>query len=456
MNILTINALQSGGAAIASQQLHEALTNYGHSCIYSCLDCESITNKSLNYISPNDATAMSLIFQYWNDLTSPATREDAACELFSDSTPSILVCALSDEVIQWADIVHIHWMAGILFSPELIRLLRHKKIVWTLHDMNPFTGGCHYHISCNKYEDSCGSCPLLNKPAPNDLSALTHMIKRKLYAGLDLNIVTPSAWLSSLTIRSSLFSEFTPITIPNAHDTSKFRPLDRLKLRAEMNIPEDVFVILAGTENFENPRKNMIILQDALEIFSQRYQEIPFTLVLFGQGTWPPASYDIQHMGTTNREALPPLYNIADVFVHPSRLDNLSNSLCEAQCCGTPVIAFNAGGNNETFLDQVSGFTVAQSPEAFAETLYTFYSNKNTSMRTNARKFAHDKFAYEQVAKQYTQLYENIIQTKSQRADFTQIDNILVSNALDALLRMQIRNSEIVHELRNTHLLTAN
>ena len=37
-----------------------------------------------------------------------------------------------------------------------------QPLVWTLHDMWSFTGGCHYSNGCDRYQDSCGDCPQLN------------------------------------------------------------------------------------------------------------------------------------------------------------------------------------------------------------------------------------------------------------------------------------------------------
>jgi glycosyltransferase involved in cell wall biosynthesis len=62
--------------------------------------------------------------------------------------------------------------------------------------------------------------------------------------------------------------------------------------------------------------------------------------------------------GKKNPEELIDLLQKADVYVHPSYIDNSPNSLCEAQILGLPVIACNVGGISSLIEHNVSGFLV--------------------------------------------------------------------------------------------------
>ena len=48
-----------------------------------------------------------------------------------------------------ADVVHVHWINEGIYSSHFLSDLG-KPVVWTLHDMWPFTGGCHYSEGCRK------------------------------------------------------------------------------------------------------------------------------------------------------------------------------------------------------------------------------------------------------------------------------------------------------------------
>lgn len=74
-----------------------------------------------------------------------------------------------------ADVIHLHWInQGMLSLKDIQRILSSgKPVVWTLHDMWPFTGICHYSGECEKYTTECHDCPLLLKPHRHDLSEKT-------------------------------------------------------------------------------------------------------------------------------------------------------------------------------------------------------------------------------------------------------------------------------------------
>ncbi len=59
-------------------------------------------------------------------------------------------------------LVHFHWVgAGMLRIEELSKIK--APIVWTLHDMWGFTGGCHYSGECDAFKTGCGCCPQLGR-----------------------------------------------------------------------------------------------------------------------------------------------------------------------------------------------------------------------------------------------------------------------------------------------------
>ena len=56
------------------------------------------------------------------------------------------------------DLIHLHWINNGFFNLEKINKIN-IPIVWTIRDMWPFTGGCHYTLGCNKFHFNCKSCP---------------------------------------------------------------------------------------------------------------------------------------------------------------------------------------------------------------------------------------------------------------------------------------------------------
>ena len=110
-----------------------------------------------------------------------------------------------------------------------IETLRQFKnpIVWTLHDMWPFTGGCHYDNECGRFRQSCGKCPALHSGRDHDLSRRIWKRKRRSWAGVPIVVVATSHWLADMARSSSLFKDQRIEVIPNGIDTDKYKPLDK-------------------------------------------------------------------------------------------------------------------------------------------------------------------------------------------------------------------------------------
>ncbi len=54
------------------------------------------------------------------------------------------------------DIINLHWVEWGFLQIETLPKFG-KPLVWTLHDMWAFTGGCHYSQECDRYQGFCGA-----------------------------------------------------------------------------------------------------------------------------------------------------------------------------------------------------------------------------------------------------------------------------------------------------------
>ena len=76
------------------------------------------------------------------------------------------------------DLVHLHWIAGGMLRIESLARIG-RPLIWTMHDMWAFTGGCHYDEGCGRYVAACGRCPVLGSSRPWDLSSWVMRRKRR-------------------------------------------------------------------------------------------------------------------------------------------------------------------------------------------------------------------------------------------------------------------------------------
>jgi len=410
MRIAILSTLASGGAGAAAWRISSALTDIGHECSFFILE-GSGNPLHIPLLGNDSAFWLPALFKYWSDLTTPETLSANAVELFSDTLTALAPLGSLPEAIRNAEVIHLHWVAGMVFSPSLLQAMASKKVVWTLHDENAFTGGCHYAGTCRGFETICRDCPLIKRTGKDDASARCFSLKAELYPLLSPSLVAPSAWLAEKVKGSVLFKNYPVTTIPNPLAIESFRPpQDRYELRKKLGLPEDAFVILSGCEDLSNPRKNAKILFEALTLLSEEALDAPVTVVTYGHGQPPELAFPIHHFGYVDNETrMAELYGAAEIFVHTSLQDNLPLTLCEAQACGTPTLCFNVGGCPETMLPGETGFLVTEtSSQALAEKLKGIIADRGslTGMREAARAFAERRFDPATIAVAYTEVFE--------------------------------------------------
>lgn len=257
------------------------------------------------------------------------------------------------------DLIHLHWV-GFGYMP--VQEMRRFKVpvIWTLHDMWPFTGGCHYSGECAGYVGRCGHCPQLNSSRKYDLSSWLHSRKTRLWQDIPLTIVSPSLWLAERARSSSLFAGRRIEVLPNAIDVNLYKPMEKRVARQLLNIPPDAQVIMfAAIDGRAEERKGYRYLKEALSMFSDGGQLKNVSLLAVGVGEPDKQEFHlpVHYLGRVYDDmTMVAAYSAADVFVSPSTEDNLPNTVMEAMACGTPCVTFNLGGFPDLIKDGISGY----------------------------------------------------------------------------------------------------
>jgi glycosyltransferase involved in cell wall biosynthesis len=324
-----------------------------------------------------------------------------------------------DHVLAHADIVNLHWISGLIDIPTFFRNMP-LPVVWTLHDMNPFTGGCHYDLGCSRYVERCGSCPQLGSKSEIDLSRKVWLLKNRIYQHAcqkRLHVVVPSRWLGNEAGRSSLFSE-APITlIPNGVDVNVFDQYDSTGIRDVFGISRSDKVVLFLADSVSNRRKGFSDLIRGLRE-AQGTRDVKLVSVGRGRQRFDADRTHI-HLGPIENEGLLALvFNLARVFVIPSHQDNLPNTVLEALACGTPVVGYRVGGIPEAITDGCNGLLVSPGK---ADGLWRSVSKvldddeMHRRMSRDARRIAVSRFSLERQALAYSELYGSIVKADNQQ-----------------------------------------
>ena len=317
------------------------------------------------------------------------------------------------------DIINLHWACNGYLQIETLPKFR-QPVVWTLHDMWAFTGGCHYTQTCDRYQQSCGKCPQLHSHKDQDLSRQIWRRKAKAWQGKlaeNLTIVTPSHWLAQCAKNSSLLQQFPVEVIPNGLDTELYRPIDRQTARAFLRLPQDKKLILFGAlgVNFDT-RKGFQFLQAALQqlkaaqVKPQDQNEIE--LVVFG-GSQPDNPVDLgfkaHYLGRLHDDLTLALsYAAADVMVVPSSQEAFGQTASESLACGTPVVAFNVTGLKDIVDHQHNGYLAqAFDSKDLAHGIDWVLADDDRAqrLRQNAREKAIAEFTLPLQAQRYSSLF---------------------------------------------------
>lgn len=310
---------------------------------------------------------------------------------------------------QEAEIINLHWVANFLDYPTFFKR-NTKPIVWTLHDENPFTGGEHYKEEIIGMDDN--GYPIyrtITKKEEQIFNKILEIKKRALENVKDLTIITPSQWLSNEAKNSELFKKFPVITIPYGIEENIFKPYDVQLIRRKFNLPINKKVVLFVAQQVTNFRKGFVFLLKAIEYLERE------DIYLIAVGNSRNLNGRIHGLGFINDDKImSEIYSAADIFVLPSLIDNLPNTMLESIMCGTPVVAFPAGGIPEVIKTGVNGILAEQiSAKALAEAINDALDNLHLFDSKKISSEAVTKFNLDVQAKKYIDLYKQILKKKT-------------------------------------------
>jgi glycosyltransferase involved in cell wall biosynthesis len=416
MNILHLNTSEmNGGAARAAWRLHKGLRLINIDSNMLVRDKISSDPTVVRYIKPSgpgklfNQIRQSILS---SDVSRYINSRPKGFETFSDDRTA-LKRGFAEHLLK-ADIYHLHWISGFVDLPSFFRIIK-KPVVWTLHDMFPFTGGCHYSNGCEKYKVHCSQCPQLGSVSDRDLSSQIWERKQKYISRFKnkLFIRADSHWLTAEAKQSSLFRDLDIDTIHYGIETDEFIMRDKIACRKALGIPDGFKVIAFGAPGIDNPRKGFAQLASAINLLTETYPKL--FIVSFGSGASPAGLAIPQlHMGhVSSNTLLSVIYNCADVFVIPSLHEAFGQTALEAMSCGIPVAGFATGGIPDMIENGITGYlaetgNVADLAGSIAR-IIALDEAEYQVMVQNCRAKVLGEFTIFHQAEKYLDLYRNIL-----------------------------------------------
>lgn len=411
MKILHLNTFeQIGGAAKSAYRLHRALLNAGvdSRMLVKQRDSQdlevSVAESEVNLDAELDLVQRFYIDQHKRADAAPFTHSLAATSVASHPW------------VEEADIIHLHWVSRLLQTEDFRQFrIKGKRVVWTLHDQWPLTGGCHYSGGCTAFEAECFDCPVLERD-PFHFVNWSFKVKSSTFQEAVDAVICPSQWMEQMARNSATFRNTPRFVVPYCLDLDTFRPESKQAARARLLLPQDSILILYSAYASRAPRKGLQNLLNAFDCIARKGQAPQIHVLLAGAGSEniQLSSFPSTAFGLVNDpDRLSRIYSAADFSVHPTLQDNLPNAIIESLSCGTPAIAFRTGGVPDLVKDGVTGFLVdAGEVQALGERILALAADRPLMERLsqNSREFAEAKFQPAKVAQAYLELYTQVLQ----------------------------------------------
>jgi glycosyltransferase involved in cell wall biosynthesis len=416
MRVAHINTYMTGGASVVAKRLHEALLSTEVDSIL--LSKYGIKGNTLKHIYFKDGRLRNFLRKH---ISSPSIAPAAKILLEILQHPNLKGKPLGYEmfsplhidqetdkfeVLEDREIIHLHWVNDFIDYESFFKKFSKKKFVWTLHDMNPITGGCHHSDGCLKFETICVQCPQLKNTVDENYSLQIQDAKLKALSQLrddQLIIASPSNWLADLSKKSQITKRFRHTVIPNPtfKETMVFE--GKIPARQQLGLPLDKKIIMFASENLNNPRKGVDLLFKAIQSIDTK----GILLLGIGRKSVSPQGVEFVFTGRiTNSVELARYFRAADIFVTSTVAENSPLVVIESLCCGTPVVASHIGGIPD-LINKENGMlfpvgNISELASSISKALFETNFN-NEEIRKNALAM-HNPF---KVAEDYIRLYKS-------------------------------------------------
>ena len=347
INIVHINATDTrGGAAIACSRLNEAMNRAGLHSTMVVTNHETGINKILK----------SVYYRINNPM------EKRLCASANFSIMDYGMPLYKDPLVKDADVIFIHWVCANTLSIRGVEKILElgKPTFWFMHDMFPFTGGCHYALSCNGYKVSCSNCPQIGNERYKDFAA--GQLRRKLGHWIqypNLAFISPSKWEAKCAESSALCKGYDIFVAGNVLDTDIYRPLDA-SFKEYFGLDPNKKTILFGATRIGSPYKGAKYAHECLSMLTSDHYE---GLVIGKADLDFISDLPINVVQTgflSDDNTIAKAYNACDTFLMTSIAESFGQVVSEAMACGKPCVGFPTGGVLDLIRHKETGFLTKQ------------------------------------------------------------------------------------------------
>lgn len=391
----------TGGAAVVSKRIVEALRGAGHDATMVVLNRNG---QQCSYVKEVPGSGMSRRFPFLAErleifLHNSFNRDD----LFKVSTASCGKYVSQIKEVREADVIMMGWInQGFISLKEIAKLCSLKKpVIWTMHDQWPMTGICHLSGTCERFKVHCGECPLLHaRKGSNDISHRTWEKKKSLYQTFtNLKFVAVSNWLAGKAAESSLLRDKNVHVIHNPIFIPQVEPLNEEKRRP---------IIIMGAARLDDNVKNLDLAVAALNrVWIEKGESLPGLKALFygnlrNRDAFNGLKMPFEWLGPLSQQDVVKVFNLGKVVLSTSRFEMLPTTIVEGLAWGCVAATTSTGGQSDIIIENENGFKADDTAESMADAIIKAIecNASPSSMRASVEK----KFNPEIIAREYLDL----------------------------------------------------
>jgi glycosyltransferase involved in cell wall biosynthesis len=306
-------------------------------------------------------------------------------------------------------IVNLHWTEGV-FTPKDLKELESAghKMVWTMHDMRPFTGFCHHSHNCEGYAKDCRKCPQVRRVFQPVIAGNFKERARLIPRPEALKVVAPSEWMKSILGKSAMFVDHEVEVIPNPLAKAFLNKQNKIEVRHELGLPGSSFIGISVAEQLESEGKKVL---DTINAFFATTSALGIEAhyIIVGNGGERLAGHPgVVHLSARSSEGVAQAIAASDVLLNMSVAESSGMTVLEAAALGIPSVARRVGGLNESIVDGVTGFTCLDFKELEPALIQLISDpSKVAQFGERARKQSLERNSPSVVADSYLHLYQS-------------------------------------------------
>lgn len=388
MKILHLTKSGTGGAFVAAHRISESLRQSGHDSRVEVLADSIFGGVNISRIQAR--------LDFANEKLSAAEMTTSITRSYSSSKSCV-------NEISEVDVVNLHWIPGLLHRTFVNELRNVNRVVWTMHDMNVFTGICHHSSGCRHFEKSCRPCPQFVLPriqVPNKVLREKNSYLNKLK---NASFIAPSEWLKKEALASELLGKKTIDVVPNPTSNKLIEHERQPSLKAKIGLKNDKLIFGVLGANYGEQKGGRRAFEEIIKFIDLTGIEIQ--VVILGEKYAHGEKINVVSTLEYPLVAFEDILQTCDLYIHMSEFENLPNIIIEAQSLGVPVVALDRGGVSETIKNGVTGYVIKNISELHFAITWFLNAINDANLELKIRSFARSKFEQVKVAKEYLEIY---------------------------------------------------